>query len=232
MLMIRGNDEVIYCVEDDDSIRELIVYTLQASGFQASGFAQGKALYAALEKETPQLILLDIMLPDEDGLTILKNLKKSAQTKNIPIIMATAKGTEYDKVIGLDNGADDYLVKPFGMMEMVSRIKAVLRRTKKEEQQELSCGNIRLNVEQRQVIASQQQVILTHKEFELLAYLMENQGIVLTRDKLLDKIWGYDIDIESRTLDVHIRSLRQKLGQAGEQIETVRGVGYRIGGSS
>lgn len=223
---------MIYCVEDDDSIRELIIYTLQATGFQAYGFAQGTELYAALEKEIPQLILLDIMLPDEDGLTILKKLKKSEQTRNIPVIMATAKGTEYDKVIGLDNGADDYLAKPFGMMEMVSRIKAVLRRTEKEKQHELSCGGIQLNLEQRQVIAGEKLVNLTHKEFELLLYLMHNQGIVLTREKIMDKIWGYDGEIESRTLDVHIRSLRQKLGEYGEKIETVRGVGYRMGGIS
>lgn len=223
---------MIYCVEDDDSIRELIIYTLQATGFQASGFTQGKELYAALAEETPQLILLDIMLPDEDGLTILKNLKKNEQTKNIPVIMATAKGTEYDKVIGLDNGADDYLAKPFGMMEMVSRIKAVLRRTNQEKTQELVCGGICVNVEKHQVLAGAAAVNLTHKEFELLVYLLNNQGIVLTREKLMDKIWGYDMEIESRTLDVHIRSLRQKLGEYGEQIETVRGVGYRLGGIS
>ena len=223
---------MIWCVEDDASIRDIEIYTLLSTGFEAKGFEDGKSAWEALKSEKPDLILLDVMLPGMDGVELLKKIKESSSLCDIPVIMATAKGSEYDKVKSLDMGADDYLVKPFGMMEMVSRIKAVLRRTKKEEQQELSCGNIRLNVEQRQVIASQQQVILTHKEFELLAYLMENQGIVLTRDKLLDKIWGYDIDIESRTLDVHIRSLRQKLGQAGEQIETVRGVGYRIGGSS
>lgn len=221
---------MIYCVEDDDSIRELVVYTLQVTGFEAQGFFQGQQLYEALTKKKPQLILLDIMLPGEDGLTILQKLKKSENTRDIPVIMVTAKGNEYDKVVGLDSGADDYLAKPFGMMELISRIKAVLRRTAKQETNELVSGDIQLNIEKHQVLVSGQAVVLTYKEFELLAYLMENQGIVLTRDKLMDKIWGYDADIETRTLDVHIRSLRQKLGAGGEIIETVRGVGYRIGG--
>lgn len=221
---------MIYCVEDDDSIRELVVYTLQVTGFEAQGFFQGQQLYEALTKKKPQLILLDIMLPGEDGLTILQKLKKSENTRDIPVIMVTAKGNEYDKVVGLDSGADDYLAKPFGMMELISRIKAVLRRTAKQETNELVSGDIQLNIKKHQVLVSGQAVVLTYKEFELLAYLMENQGIVLTRDKLMDKIWGYDADIETRTLDVHIRSLRQKLGAGGEIIETVRGVGYRIGG--
>lgn len=221
---------MIYCVEDDDSIRELVVYTLQVTGFEAQGFFQGQQLYEALTKKKPKLILLDIMLPGEDGLTILQKLKKSESTRDIPVIMVTAKGNEYDKVVGLDSGADDYLAKPFGMMELISRIKAVLRRTAKQEANELVSGDIQLNIEKHQVLVSGQTVVLTYKEFELLAYLMENQGIVLTRDKLMDKIWGYDADIETRTLDVHIRSLRQKLGTGGEIIETVRGVGYRIGG--
>ena len=207
---------MIYCVEDDDNIRELVIYTLETTGLKARGFADGSAFTEALAFETPELILLDIMLPGEDGLEILKKLKCSSKTKSIPVIMVTAKGSEYDKVIGLDSGADDYVTKPFGMMELVSRIKAVLRRSKGSQERE----------------NPEIQGVLTLKEFELLEKLMRNEGIVLTRDQLLTEIWGYDFDGETRTVDVHIRTLRQKLGEKGEIIQTVRGVGYRIGGSA
>lgn len=220
---------MIYCVEDDASIRELVVYTLQATGYEAQGFADGKAFSAALELQMPQLVLLDIMLPGEDGLQILKRLRANTLTADLPVIMVTAKGTEFDKVIGLDNGADDYITKPFGMMELVSRVKALLRRTRKEPAHTLSCGGLELNHDTHRVQVDGKEIILTYKEFELLEYLLENRGIVLTRDKILDRIWGYSADVETRTLDVHIRSLRQKLGSSGDMIETVRGVGYRIG---
>jgi two-component system alkaline phosphatase synthesis response regulator PhoP len=220
---------MIYCVEDDDSIRDIEVYTLRSTGFEAEGFADGKALYEALQHRLPELILLDIMLPGEDGLTIMKRLKSSAATKDIPIIMATAKGTEYDKVRGLDLGADDYLAKPFGMMEMVSRIRAVLRRTASPVKASyLSVGGLELSPDEHNVTADGMPVTLTLKEFELLRTLMEHPGIVLTRDQLLTEIWGIDYDGETRTVDVHIRTLRQKLGACGSLIETVRGVGYRM----
>lgn len=222
---------MIYCVEDDDSIRELVVYTLQATGYEAQGFADGKAFLVALEKKIPDLVLLDIMLPGEDGLQLLKRLRTHAATAEIPVIMVTAKGTEYDKVVGLDSGADDYLVKPFGMMELVSRVKARLRRTQKNSSVgQLTCGNITMDKDTHQVMVQQQEIILTYKEFELLEYLIENKNMVLTREKLLDHIWGYTTDVETRTLDVHIRALRQKLGASGDQIETVRGIGYRMKG--
>ncbi len=220
---------MIYCVEDDTSIRELVVYTLKATGFEAQGFADGKAFSAALARQLPELVLLDIMLPGEDGLQILKRLRAQAATAAIPVMMLTAKGTEFDKVVGLDNGADDYMTKPFGMMELVSRVRALLRRTKREPDHVLSLGALSLNRDTRRVLVNGQEVALTYKEFELLEYLLENSGIVLTRDKLLDRVWGYSSDVETRTLDVHIRSLRQKLGPCGELVETVRGVGYRMG---
>ena len=227
----EGECPMIYCVEDDTSIRELVVYTLQASGFEAQGFADGAAFDTALAQRLPELVLLDIMLPGEDGLQILKRLRSQSATANLPIIMMTAKGTEYDKVIGLDSGADDYITKPFGMMELVSRVKAMLRRTHRPMVTGLMvCGSLVLDKEAHKVTAEGQDVNLTHKEFELLEYLLENRNIVLTREKLLERIWGYTADIETRTLDVHIRSLRQKLGNSGECIETVRGVGYRIEG--
>lgn len=222
---------MIYCVEDEASIRELVVYTLQATGYEAQGFADGKAFSAALEQQLPDLVLLDIMLPGEDGLQILKKLRANPYTADLPVIMVTAKGTEFDKVIGLDSGADDYIAKPFGMMELVSRVKALLRRTRKEKDpvHALECGKLVLNHDTHRVLVDGQEVVLTYKEFELLEYLLENRGIVLTRDKILDRIWGFAAGVETRTLDVHIRSLRQKLGAGGELIETVRGVGYRIG---
>ena len=224
---------MIYCVEDDDNIRELVIYTLETTGLKARGFADGSAFTEALAFETPELILLDIMLPGEDGLAILRKLKNSSKTKDIPVIMVTAKGTEYDKVIGLDSGADDYVTKPFGMMELVSRIKAVLRRSKgSQERENPEIQGVHIDVKKHEVTVDGRTVPLTLKEFELLEKLMRNEGIVLTRDQLLTEIWGYDFDGETRTVDVHIRTLRQKLGEKGEIIQTVRGVGYRIGGSA
>lgn len=220
---------MIYCVEDERNIRELIVYTLESTGFEAKGFENGTELFRELDKKVPELILLDVMLPEEDGIQILKKLKKSITTRNIPVIMVTAKGAEYDKVIGLDEGADDYITKPFGMMEFVSRIKAVLRRVGSEEpKKELTVGDVTISIEKHNVYVKKEHVVLTLKEFELLKFLFENVGIVLTRDRLLEHIWGYDFDGETRTVDVHIRTLRQKLGEAGNIIETVRGVGYRV----
>ena len=224
---------MIYCVEDDDNIRELVIYTLETTGLKAKGFAEGTAFMEALAFDTPELILLDIMLPGEDGLELLKKLKNSAKTKDIPVIMVTAKGAEYDKVIGLDSGADDYVTKPFGMMELVSRIKAVLRRSGRvQEQDMLSVNGVSVDVKKHEVKVAGDIVTLTLKEFELLERLMRNQNIVLTRDQLLEDIWGYDFDGETRTVDVHVRTLRQKLGETGDIIKTVRGVGYRIGGGN
>lgn len=221
---------MIYCVEDDSNIRELIVYTLQSTGFEAAGFADGASFFEAAEQNLPSLIILDIMLPGEDGLAILKRLRSSSKTEGVPVIMATAKSSEYDKVTGLDSGADDYITKPFGMMELVSRVKAVLRRTEGKETRELSAGGILLNVNRHTVTVNGVPVTLTLKEFELLRCMMEHRGFVFTRDRLLGDIWGYDFDGETRTVDVHVRTLRQKLGECGDLIETVRGVGYRIGG--
>ncbi|MGO5052694.1 winged helix-turn-helix domain-containing protein [Lachnospiraceae bacterium LCP25S3_G4] len=222
---------MIYCVEDDSNIRELVVYTLETTGMKARGFEDGASFMEALAFETPELILLDIMLPGEDGITLLKRLKSASKTKSIPVIMVTAKGGEYDKVVGLDTGADDYVTKPFGMMELISRIKAVLRRTKKEKDSAmLVYGSISLNLKKHEVTVEGSPISLTLKEFELLERLVRNPNIVLTRDALLAEIWGYDFDGETRTIDVHVRTLRQKLGCAGEMIETVRGVGYRMGG--
>ena len=213
------------------NIRELVVYTLETTGFKARGFEDGKEFLEALALETPELVLMDIMLPGEDGLELLGRLKSSPKTREIPVIMVTAKGAEYDKVKGLDLGADDYVTKPFGMMELVSRIKAVLRRTKKESQDPqdvIRAGGIEINTRKHEVTADGEVVNLTLKEYELLKRLMKNRGIVMTRDCLLEDIWGYDFDGETRTVDVHVRTLRQKLGSCGEMIETVRGVGYRM----
>ena len=223
---------MIYCVEDERNIRELIVYTLESSGFTARGLESGKELNAAIAEQLPDLILLDIMLPGEDGLEILSRLKASEVTKEIPVIMVTAKGAEYDKVMGLDCGADDYITKPFGMMEFISRVKAVLRRGGTRTEETLVHGPIQIRIQRHEVLVHGQKVELTLKEFELLKYLVENRGIVLTRDQLLTRIWGYDFDGETRTVDVHVRTLRQKLGEAGTCIETVRGVGYRMGDES
>ena len=221
---------MIYCVEDEKNIRELLIYTLETTGFSARGMANSKELKDALKEELPDLILLDIMLPGEDGYSILERLKASSETQNIPVIMVTAKEAEYDKVRGLEAGADDYITKPFGMMEFVARVKAVLRRcSRQEEDKELKCDDLRLSVGRHKVYWKEEKVELTRKEFELLQYLMENQGLVMTRNQILCHVWGYDFDGETRTVDVHVRTLRQKLGEAGNLIETVRGVGYRIG---
>lgn len=225
---------MIYCVEDDAGIRELVVYTLQNTGMEARGLEDGSALSAALREKKPQLILLDIMLPGEDGISILRRLRSTQETAGIPVILLTAKNTEYDKVVGLDSGADDYVAKPFGMMELVARIRAVLRRTQTETDSEestrpLVAGNICVDERAHSVFVGEQEVQLTLKEYQLLCLLMKNRGAVLTRDVLLENIWGYGNESETRTVDVHIRTLRQKLGTAGSMIETVRGVGYRMG---
>ena len=220
---------MIYFLEDDNSIRELVVYTMNSTGFEAVGFGKPGEFWAAMERETPSLVLLDIMLPEEDGLSILKKLRANPATKRLPVMMLTAKDSEYDKVLGLDSGADDYLPKPFGMMELVARVKALLRRTEAEgEAPEYVLGKLRVSPARHLVQVDGKEVQLTLKEFELLRTLLENDGMVLTRDKLLTKIWGYDFDGETRTVDVHVRTLRQKLGELGSLIETVRGVGYKI----
>lgn len=220
---------MIFCVEDDTSSRELMIYTLNSAGFDAKGFPESTEFWKAMEAEKPDLIMLDIMLPCEDGIEILKKLRSKTSTADIPVIMATAKGTEFDKVIGLDSGADDYLVKPFGMMEMVSHIKAVLRRTApKTKKSVLSTGNLSVNLNEHTVAVNGERIVLTYKEFELLRLFMENPGRVFSRDMLLEKIWGAEYYGETRTVDVHIGTLRTKLGECGEYIETVRGVGYRM----
>ena len=221
---------MIYLVEDDDSIRELVLYTLHTTVFEAEGFRNAADFWQALEKELPQLVLLDIMLPDEDGLHILKRLRAGAETADLPVMMLTAKSSEYDRVVGLDSGADDYMPKPFGMMELVSRVRALLRRAAKPaaEDKLFTAGSLAVDVKRRAVTVDGEPVILTYKEFELLCYLLENRGVVLSRDQILTKIWDYNYSGETRTVDVHIRTLRQKLGDAGALIETVRGVGYRL----
>ena len=219
---------MIYCVEDDNGIRDLMTYTLAVSGYEAKGFPDSTGLWEALHTVRPELIMLDIILPGEDGITILKKLRESSATADIPVIMATAKGTEYDKVIGLDLGADDYLAKPFGMMEMVSRVRAVLRRSAPHSSGVLTVGPIALDVVRHRVTVGGNEVTLTLKEFELLRLFAENKGVVFTRDQLLAHRWGVDYIGETRTVDVHIGTLRTKLGDAGELIETVRGVGYRM----
>ena len=220
---------MIYCVEDDASIRELMLYTLRASGFEAEGFSDGAALFAALEKQKPQLITLDIMLPGMDGIEILKRLRGAAETASIPVIMASAKGTEYDRVLGLDLGADDYLSKPFSMIEMTSRIRAVLRRAGVGTHNTyLQLGELKMDVDAHTVHAAGQRVELTLKEFELLRLFLQHPGRVYSRDQLLEKIWGGDYLGETRTVDVHIGTLRTKLGNSGSYIRTVRGVGYRM----
>ena len=222
---------MIYCLEDERNIRELIVYTLESSGFHAAGFSNSTDFFAAVTNEKPELILLDIMLPKESGLTVLQKLKDSMVTKDIPVIMVTARGSEFDKVTGLNMGADDYIAKPFGMMEFIARVRAVLRRGGiKESSNVLEYKLLVIHPEKHEVLADGTAVTLTLKEFELLKYLIENKDIVVTRNQILGHVWGYDFDGETRTVDVHIRTLRQKLGECGRYIETVRGVGYRIGG--
>ena len=221
---------MIFCVEDDAGIRDLMIYTLNASGFRAVGFENARELYAALADDTPELIMLDIMLPGEDGISILKRLKADARTADIPVVMATAKGNEYDKVIGLDLGADDYLAKPFGMMEMASRVRAVLRRSGRaaEKPQLIRVGNLEMDLNEHIVTADGIRVQLTLKEFELLRTFMTNPGRAFTREQLLSSVWCEDFLGETRTVDVHVGTLRQKLGSCGKYIRTVRGVGYRL----
>ena len=222
---------MIWCVDDDNTIRDIEVYTLTQTGFDAKGFADGISMLEALKTEKPELIVLDIMLPGKDGVEVLKEIRQSPETRKIPVIMATAKGTEMDKIQGLDTGADDYLVKPFGMMEMVSRIKAVLRRCEPDDKKEvLSIGEITLSDKEHLVTVNGEKVVLTFKEFEILKLFMSNPGIVFSRDKLLSEVWGIDYLGESRTVDMHIKTLRHKLGDAGSRIETVIGVGYKMEG--
>lgn len=218
---------MIYCVEDDSSIREIEIYTLQSTGFEARGFETAGDFFKALQKEKPELVILDIMLPDMEGTEVLKQLKKDVSTKDIPVILASAKGTEYDKVKGLDTGADDYLAKPFGMMEMVSRVRAVLRRIQKPKSDVLEHNGIRIDHGKHEVTVNGKMIDLTLKEYEVLALLMSRPGIVFTRDQLLSKVWEEEYTTETRTVDVHIRTLRQKLQEEGAHIDTVRGVGYR-----
>ena len=221
---------MIFCVEDDAGIRDLMIYTLNASGFRAVGFENSREFYAALADDTPELIMLDIMLPGEDGMSILKRLKADARTADIPVIMATAKGNEYDKVIGLDLGADDYLAKPFGMMEMASRVRAVLRRSGRaaKKPQLIRVGGLEMNLGEHSVTADGIRVQLTLKEFELLHTFMTNPGRAFTREQLLSSVWCEDFLGETRTVDVHVGTLRQKLGSCGKYIRTVRGVGYKL----
>lgn len=219
---------MIYCVEDDASIRDIEVYALRSTGFEAEGVDSGEALFAALKKAPAELIILDVMLPGDDGMEILKKLRMNAATRNVPVIMATARGEEYDKITGLDSGADDYLVKPFGMLEMISRVRAVLRRTNPGgNKASVSLGGVTVDPASHRVTANGAEVTLTLKEYELLWTLISSPGVVFTRDRLLSEIWGTDYDGETRTVDVHVRTLRQKLGEAGSIIGTVRGVGYR-----
>ena len=222
---------MIYLLEDDDSIRELVIYTLNSQGMEARGFARPSAFWEAMGEQTPSLALLDVMLPEEDGISVLKKLRASAHTARLPIIMLTAKGTEYDKVLGLDAGADDYVTKPFGMMELLSRIRALLRRTERNDAL-YRCGQLTVDPASHTVLVGDREVALTQKEFEVLCLLLKNKGQVLSRERLIEDVWGYAFTGESRTVDVHVRTLRQKLGEAGACIETVRGYGYKIGRES
>ena len=220
---------MIYLLEDDDSIRKLVVYALESQGFEALGFASPEAFWEQMKKRRPALVLLDIMLPGEDGLSILKKLRQSAATAALPIIMLTAKNTEFDRVSGLNLGADDYISKPFGMMELIARVRAVLRRADKSAApKEYALGSLYLCPERHEIKVGGEDVALTFKEFSLLCVLAENRGKVLSRTVLMDRVWGLEAEYENRTLDVHIRTLRAKLGDAGKYIETVRGIGYRL----
>jgi len=219
---------MIYLLEDDASIRDLVIYTLSAQGMEARGFECPSAFWSAVVQQMPDLLLLDIMLPEEDGVSILKKLRAAPATARLPVIMLTAKGTEYDKVLGLDAGADDYVAKPFGMMELLSRIRALLRRTARPDTENYCCGCLRVVPDTHRVQVAGQDVALTQKEFEVLCLLLKNRGKVISREKLIEEVWGYSFAGESRTVDVHIRTLRQKLGEAGTYVETVRGYGYRI----
>lgn len=221
----------VFCVEDDDNIRELIEYTLTSAGFAVVGFSGSDDLFNTLKTENPDVILLDIMLPGKDGMAILKELRQSSKNKNTPVIMLTAKSSQIDKIKGLDCGADDYIVKPFDVLELISRIKALLRRTTASEinANRLEYKNLVIDIETRQVSVSGEPVNLTFKEFELLWFLIYNKGVVLTRNTIMNDVWGTDFEGESRTVDVHIRTLRHKLGKCGNYIETVRNVGYKVG---
>lgn len=221
---------MIYLLEDDDSIRKLVIYALESQGFEAAGFALPSAFWKALEKSLPELVLLDIMLPEEDGLAVLKKLRAAPETRRLPVVLLTAKNSEFDRVIGLDNGADDFISKPFSMLELIARIRAVLRRSAPAQAvREYKIGPLFVSPEQHIVRVDGENVTLTNKEFELLCLLLDNQGIVLTRQVLMDRVWGFEAERENRTLDVHIRTLRVKLGAAGGLIETIRGVGYKLG---
>ena len=222
---------MIYFLEDDESIRKLVVYALESQGFAVEGFALPSAFHRAMERALPELVLLDIMLPEEDGLHILRGLRSGAATRTIPVILITARDSEYDRVSGLDSGADDFITKPFSMLELAARIRAVLRRTGSAAPLEYQLGPLRVCPAQRIVQVDGADVMLTNKEFELLCLLLENQGIVLPRATLMDRIWGMELERENRTLDVHVRTLRAKLGPAGGLIETVRGVGYKMRGT-
>lgn len=225
--------ERIFLLEDDDSIRKLVIYALGSQGYEAQGFDRPSDFWKAMEGPQPALVLLDIMLPEEDGLSILQKLRASAATKRLPVIMLTAKNTEYDRVVGLDSGADDFISKPFGMMELVARVRAVLRRTEqKQETEDYQVGDLFVSPQRHVVRVAGEEVALTNKEFELLCLLLEHQGIAMTRDAIMDGVWGQEFSRENRTLDVHVRTLRTKLGPAGHYIETVRGVGYKIGGQA
>ena len=219
---------LIYCVEDDDSIRELICYALKSGGYQAEGFAESGDFWRRMEESTPRLVLLDIMLPGEDGMQLLHKMKSDAAQRNIPVIMLTAKTTELDKVAGLDAGADDYITKPFSVLELLSRVRAVLRRSQPTGAETLSCGEVTMDPLRRTVTSCGHPVELTYKEFELLCYMMRNCDIVLSRTRLMENVWGFDFEGESRTVDMHIKTLRQKLGAGGSIIKTVRGVGYKV----
>ena len=219
---------MIYLVEDDESIRELVIYTLKSQGFEAKGFERPSLFWKELEKEHPSLLLLDVMLPEEDGISILKKLRVRPDTRKLPIIMLTARGSEYDTVIGLDSGADDYIPKPFRMMELISRIRALLRRSEDHGAEEYQAGNLYVCPARHVVTVDNKKINLTLKEYEVLCLLLKNSGTVLSRTQLLNQVWGYEFDGERRTVDVHIRTLRQKLGTAGDLVETVRGVGYKI----
>ena len=218
---------MIYLLEDDDSIRDFVIYTLNSQGMEARGFALPSAFWEAMNETLPSLVLLDIMLPEEDGLSVLKKIRESAKTAKLPVIMLTAKSTEYDKVLGLDGGADDYVAKPFGMMELLSRIRALLRRTESETG-EYRCGILTVDPGKHLAQVNGKEVALTQKEFEVLCLLLKHRGQVLSREQLIENVWGYALTGESRTVDVHVRTLRQKLGEAGAYIETVRGYGYKI----
>ena len=223
--------DLIYLLEDDDSIRKLVIYALNSQGYEAKGFERPAEFWKAMGQAQPDLVLLDIMLPEEDGLTILQKLRAAAGTKKLPVIMLTAKNTEYDRVVGLDSGADDFISKPFGMMELVARVRAVLRRTEsREENSDYQLGELFVSPKRHVVKVDGEEVSLTNKEFELLCLLLEHQGMAMTRDAIMDGVWGQKFSRENRTLDVHVRTLRTKLGPAGHYIETVRGVGYKMGG--